>query len=115
MEEMLSIQKSSSDKPGLGYFSSIPSYTTPKSVCHDVIFIPPYSDNKIKSNAPKGEIKTEVKNDKERCILGATPKETPVKKEVKKDLHRSSNQKVQPKRAHFYHHCGITGHTRPNY
>ena len=51
--------------------------------------------------------------DKGKFILRATPKL--VKKETKNPRAKKGNtQKSKQKKQHPYHHCGATGHTRPN-
>ena len=47
-----------------------------------------------------------------KSILGEPPKI--LKKETKQNNHPSINMKSQPKKPHFSHHCGASGHTRPN-
>ena len=56
---------------------------------------------------------SEDKSDKGKSILGAPPKV--CKKETKQNNHCSINKKSQPKKSHFYHYCGASGHTRPNF
>ena len=41
-----------------------------------------------------------------------TPKT--VKKETKQNGHHCTSKKSQPKKPHFCHHCGASGHTSPN-
>ena len=51
--------------------------------------------------------------DKGKSILGALPKLD--KKETKNPRAKKGNtQKSKQKKQHLYHHCGATGHTRPN-
>ena len=63
-----------------------------------------------------GRIKTELASeniDKGKSILGAPPKLE--KKDVKNPRAKKNNsQKPKQKKQHLYHHCGVTGHTRPN-
>ena len=105
---MLSIQKSASDRIGLGYsfsFSNTDSSST-------TIFVPLANNVKIENN----EIKTELASenlDKSKSILGAPPKLE--KKDVKNPKAKKTNsQKPKQKKQHLCHHCGVTGHTRPN-
>ena len=105
---MLSIQKSASDQTGLGYsfsFSNTASSST-------TVFVPPANNVKIENN----EIKTELTSenlDKSKSILGAPPKLE--KKDVKNPKAKKTNsQKPKQKKQHLCHHCGVTGHTRPN-
>ena len=75
------------------------------------MFVSLASNIKSQITKPKTKDVREVKNDKGKSILGARPK---VAKETKQNTHRSTNKKSQPKKPHFYHHCGASGHTRPN-
>ena len=51
--------------------------------------------------------------DKGKSILGVPPKLD--KKEIKNPRAKKGNsQKPKQKRQHFFHHCGIAGHTQPN-
>ena len=51
--------------------------------------------------------------DKGRSILGAPPKLE--KKNAKNPkAKKATSQKPKQKKQHFYHYCGIAGHTRPN-
>ena len=105
---MLSIQKSALDRIGLGYsfsFSNTASSST-------TVFVPFANNVKIEDN----EIKTELASenlDKSKSILGAPPKLE--KKDVKNPKAKKTNsQKPKQKKQHLCHHCGVTGHTRPN-
>ena len=108
LDEMLSIQKSASDRTGLGYglsSSNIASSST-------TVFVPPTNNVKIENN----EIKTELSSeniDKGKSILGASLKVE--KKDVKNPRAKKANsQKPKQKKQHLYHHYGVTGHTRRN-
>ena len=108
LDEMLSIQKSTSDRTGLGYdlsFTNIASSST-------TVFVPPANNVKIENN----EIKTELasKNiNKGKCILGVPPKLE--KKDVKNPRAKKANsQKPKQKKQHLCHRSGVAGHTRPN-
>ena len=108
LDEMLSIQKSASDRTGLGYglsSSNIASTST-------TVFVPPANNVKIEIN----EIKIELvsKNlDKGKYFLGAPPKLE--KKDVKNPRAKKANsQKPKHKKQHLCHHCGAAGHTQPN-
>ena len=108
LDEILSIQKSASDRTGLGYglsSSNIASSST-------TIFVPPANNVKIKNN----EIKTELASeniDKGKSILGAPPKLE--KRDVKNHkVKKANSQKPKQKKQHLCHHCGAAGHTRPN-
>ena len=109
LDDMLSIQKSTSNQTSLGY--GLSSSNTASS--STTVFVPPANNVKIENN----EIKTELasKNlDKGKSILGAPPKLE--KKDVKNPKAKKTNfQKPKQKKQHLCHHCGVTGHTRPNY
>ena len=105
LDEMLSIQKSASDRTGLGYGLSS-SNTTSSST---TVFVPPANNVKNENN----EIKTKLASeniDKGKSILGA-----PLKLE-KKDVKnpKANSQKSKQKKQHLCHHYGAAGHTRPN-
>ena len=108
LDKMLSIQKSASDRIGLGYdFSSSNIASTSATV-----FVPPSNNVEIENN----EIKTELASenlDKGKSILGAPPKLE--KKDVKNPRAKKTNsQKPKQEKQHLCHHCGAAGHTRPN-
>ena len=71
------------------------------------MFVSPANNVNSENNETKTEIASE-NIDKGKSILGAPPKLE--KKEVKK----VNNKKSQPKKPHLCHHCGVSGHTRPN-
>ena len=102
---MLSLQKSASDRTGLGYGLSS-SNTTFSST---TIFVPPVNNVKTKNN----EIKTELASenlDKGKSILGAPPKLK--KKDVKNPKPKKVNsQKPKQKKQHLCHHCGTASQT----
>ena len=102
---MLSIQKSASDRIGLGY--GLSSFNTTSS--STTVFVPLANNVKIENN----EIKTELASeniDKGKFILGAPPKLE--KKDVKNPRAKKANsQKPKQKKQHLCHHCGATGHT----
>ena len=108
LDDMLSIQKSTSDRTGLGYGLSS-SNTVSSST---TVFVPPTNNVKIENN----EIKTELASenlDKGKFILGAPPKFE--KKDVKNPKAKKTNsQKPKQKKQHLYHYYGAVGHTRPN-
>ncbi|KAK9991397.1 hypothetical protein SO802_026382 [Lithocarpus litseifolius] len=109
LEEILSFQKSTSDRTGLGYdFSSsniVSSSTT--------VFVSPANNVHSKNNECKTDIASE-NVDNGKSILGAHPK---LEKKETRNLRtkKVNNKKSQPKKPHFCHHCGASGHTRPNY
>ena len=107
-DEMLSIQKSASDRIDLGYdFSSSNIASTSATV-----FVPPSNNVEIENN----NFKTELDNenlDKGKSILGAPPKLE--KKNAKNPkAKKATSQKPKQKKQHLCHHCGIADHTRPN-
>ena len=108
LDDMLSIQKSASDRTGLRYGLSSSNIVSSSTI----VFIPPANNVKIENN----EIKTKLasKNlDKGKFILGAPPKFE--KKDVKNlKAKKTNSQKPKQKKQHLCHHCGIAGHTRPN-
>ena len=77
-----------------------------------IIFISPTNDNDAKNNEAKIEITSE-NLDKGKSILGALPK---VEKKETRNLRtkKDNYKKSQQKKPHFCHHCGASGHTRPN-
>ena len=106
LDEMLSLQKSASDRTGLGYdFSSHSIASTSTTV-----FVSP--TNNVENNDVKTILASE-NIDKGKSILGASSKLD--KKETKNPRARKSNtQKPKQKKQHLCHHRGTTGHTRPN-
>ena len=102
---MLSIQKSASDRTGLGY--GLSSSNTASS--STTVFVPLANNVKIENN----EIKTELASEnigKGKSILGAPPKLK--KKDVKNPRAKKTNsQKLKQKKQHLYHHCGTADHT----
>ena len=77
LDEMLSLQKSASNRIGLGYDFSYPSIASTSTT----IFIPPANNVEIENNDVKNELASE-NVDNGKSILGAPPKQD--KKEVKK-------------------------------
>ena len=109
---MLNVQKSASDRTGLGYDHSLSSCSTSSNALNKIIFVPPTNNDKSKVTNPKTESVSEDKCDKGKFILGAPPKVG--KKETKQNNHCLTNKKSQPKKPHFCHYYGASGHTRPN-
>ena len=105
LDEMLSLQKSTSNRIGLGYgisYSNIVSTST-------TVFAPPSNNVEIENNDVKNDLASENIN-KSKSILGAPPKQD--KKEVKNPRAKKANsQKPKQKKQHFCHHCGVAGHT----
>ena len=107
-DEMLSFQKSTSDRTGLGYDFSSPSIaSTSTTVFVSLANNVESEDNDVKTTLASENI------DKGKSILGAPPKFD--KKETKNPkAKKDSTQKSKQKKQHLCHHCGATGHTRPN-
>ena len=105
---MLSIQKSASDRIGLGY--GISSSNTAST--STTVFVPPARNTEIENIDVK--ISQASENlDKGKSILGTPPKLD--KKEAKNPKAKKANsQKPKQKKQHLCHHCGAAGHTRPN-
>ena len=105
---MLSIQKSASDRIGLGY--GISSSNT--ASISTTVFVPPARNTEIENIDVK--ISQASENlDKGKSILGTPPKLD--KKEAKNPKAKKANsQKPKQKKQHLCHHYGVTGHTRPN-
>ena len=95
LDEMLSIQKTASDRTGLGYdFSSSNIAFTSTTV-----FVPSNNNVKIENNNIKTDLASE-NLDKCKSILGAPPKQD--KKEVKNLRDKKANsQKPKQKKQHL--------------
>ena len=108
LDKMLSIQKSTSDRTGLGYdFSSFNIASTSAT-----IFVPSKNNVEIENNNVKTELAS--KNlDKGKSILRAPPKLE--KKNAKNSrAKKATSQKPKQKKQLLYHHCVIANHTQPN-
>ena len=112
LDEMLNVQKSTSEKTGLGYDHSLSFCNTSFNALNRVIFIPPANNDNSEITDPKTENVSEDKSDKGKSILEAPPKVG--KKDTKQINHLSTNKKSQPKKPHFYHYCEASRHTHPN-
>ena len=78
-----------------------------------LFFFSPTNNENLEKNETKTEIASENNLDKGKSILGASPKIE--KKETRNPKsNKTKNKKSQPKKPHFCHHCGASGHTRPN-
>ena len=66
---MLNLQKSASDRTGLGYDFSSPSIASTSTT----VFVPPANNVEIENNDVKNELASE-NVDKGKSILGAPPK-----------------------------------------
>ena len=108
LDEILSLQKSVSDRTGLGYDFSSPSIASTSTT----IFVPPTNNIETKNNVVKNELAS--KNiDKGKSILGAPPKLD--KKEIKNHRAMKANsQKPKQKKQHLCHHYRAASHTQPN-
>ena len=108
LNEMLSIQKSASDRTGLGY--GISSSNTAST--STTVFVPLASNTEIENTNVKISLASE-NLDKGKSILGAPPKLD--KKEAKNSKAKKANsQKPKQKKHHLCHHCRAAAHTRPN-
>ena len=108
LDEMLSIQKSASDRTCLGYGLSSSNTASTSTT----IFVPSDNNTEIKNTNVKISLASE-NLDKGKSILGATPKLD--KKDAKNPKAKKANsQKPKQKKQHLCHHCGAAGHTRPN-
>ena len=105
LDEMLSIQKFTSDRTGLGYgLSSSNTASTSTNV-----FVPPPSNIDIENNDVK--ISLASKNlDKGKSILGA-PRKLDQKDAKNPKAKKANSQKPKQKKQHLCHHCGAAGHT----
>ena len=102
LDNVLSSQKPSNDKTGLGYTSEGSSSSEPKK---EVKFVLAKNVEKPKVKKPIVEkSKVEIPT-VEKKVLGSRPMAK------KKSL---PNSQREPQVKHFCHHCGIWGHIRPN-
>ena len=108
LNEMLSLQKSASDRTGLGYDFSSPSLASTSTT----VFVPSTNNVETENNNVKNELANE-NIDKGKSILGEPPKlDKKVVKNprIRREILKNQNKKKQ----HFCHHYGEAGHTRPN-
>ena len=105
LDEMLNLQKSTSNRTSLEYDFSSPSIATSSTT----IFVHSANNVETENNNAKNELASEnIENGK--SILGAPPKFD--KKEIKNPRAKKGNtQKPKQKKQHFCHHCGAVGHT----
>ena len=105
LDEMLSLQKSASNRTSLGYVFSSPTLASTSTT----VFVSPTNNVESENN----NVKTVLANeniDKDKSILKAPPKLD--KKEIKNPRAKKGNsQKSKQKKQHLYHHCGAAGHT----
>ena len=97
LDNVLSSQKSSHDKIGLGYTGEGSSSSEPKK---EVRFVSTKNEEKLKEMKPEIETPAAAKR-----TIGAKPKE--------KGKLLPKNQRG-PQVKHVCHHCGVQGHTRLN-
>ena len=108
LDKMLNIQKSVSDRTGLGY--GLSSFNTAST--STTVFLPPTSNTEIENTDVKISLASE-NLDKGKSISKAPPKL--YKKDVKNPKDKKANsQKPKQKKQHLCHHCEAAGHTRPN-
>ena len=108
LDEMLSIQKSASDRTSLGYGLSSSNTASTSTT----IFVNFASNIEIENTDVKIDLASE-NLDKGKSILGAPPKLD--KKDIKNHKAKKANsQKPKQKKQHLCHHCEAAGHTRPN-
>ena len=108
LNEMLSFQKSASNRTGLGY-----DFSSPNIASSSITVFVSLANNVTSEN---NECKTDIASeniDKGKFILGA-----PLKLEKKETRNpttkKVNNKQSQPKKPHLCNHCGVSGHTRPN-
>ena len=108
LDEMLSIQKSASNRTGLEY-----GLSSSNTACTSTTaFVPSASNTEIENTDVKNGLASE-NLDKGKSILGAPPKLD--KKDVKNPKAKKANsQKPKQKKQHLCHYCGAASHTRPN-
>ena len=107
---MLSLQKSSSDKTGLGYVDSI-SVSAP----HSTKFVPSSSSSEPSLSEIMSEIVKPSVNEVAKPIEGSSSRKIKVDlKESKPKKPTLSKDKTHDKPIWVCHFCGKTGHIRPN-
>ena len=108
LDEMLSLQKSASDRNSLGYDFSSPSIASTSTT----VFFPPANYVETENKNVKNELASE-NVDKGKFIIGAPPKLD--EKEIKNLRAKKGNsQKPKQKKQHFCHHYSAARHTQPN-
>ena len=108
LNEILSFQKYASNRTVLEYDFSSPNIAFSSTI----VFVPPANNVDSKNKDVKTVLPRKI-IDNGKSILGAPPKLE--KKETKNPrIKKGKNQKSKQKKQHPYHHCGATGHTRPN-
>ena len=110
LDEMLNLQKSASDRTGLGY--EVSNFSPNIASSSKIVFVSPANDNDVENNEAKTEIASE-NFDNGKSILG--PPLKVEKKETRNSRNKKDNNKKSPlKKLHFCRHCGASGHTRRN-
>ena len=108
LDDMLSFQKSASNRTDLRYDFSSPNFASSSTT----VFVSPTNIVDSENNDVKNVLASE-NIDKGKSILGAPLKLE--KKETKNSrTKKGNNQKSKQKKQHLCHHCGAIGHTRPN-
>ena len=104
-DEMLSLQKSTSNQINLRYDFSSPSIASASTT----IFVPPSNNVEFENNDVQNVLASE-NIDNGKSILRAPPRQD--KKEIKNPRAKKGNtQKPKQKKQHLRYHCGATGHT----
>ena len=106
LDQMLSVQKSPSDKSGLGFVESISV-----SALHSTNFVPSSSSKPSVSKTvkpPVGEVVKPIEVSPSRKIRVDLKKSKPKESTLSKD-------KMHGKPTWVYHFCGKSKHIRPNY
>ena len=108
LDEVLSFQKSTSYRTGLGYDFSSPNIASSITI----VFVSPANNVNSENNECKTNITSE-NVDKGKSILGA-PSKLEKKETRNPRTKKVNNKKSQLKKLHLCHHCGVSGHTHPN-
>ena len=108
LNEIISFQKATSNKIGLGYDFSSPNIASSSTT----VFVSPIDNVNFENNESKIEVASE-NLDNGKSILEAPPKVG--KKEIRNPRNKKDNNKnSQQKKPHFCQYYGASGHTRPN-
>ncbi|XP_065621835.1 uncharacterized protein LOC112036478 [Quercus suber] len=109
LDEVLAHQKPFSDKSALGY---IDESSSTANISKEMNFVKAKEPMVDTTNAEKVKPKKK-KYATDQRFMTKPPKQSVVKpKGNGKSLPKSQRG---PRTQHFYHHCGLQGHTRPNY
>uniref|UniRef100_A0A7N2LFB6 CCHC-type domain-containing protein n=1 Tax=Quercus lobata TaxID=97700 RepID=A0A7N2LFB6_QUELO len=110
LDQMLSVQKSSSDKTGLGYVDSICV-----SAPHSTKFVPSSSSSEPSVSEIVSETVKPPVSEVAKPLEGSSSRKIRVDlKESKPKKPTLSKDKTHDKPAWVCHFCGKTGHIRPN-